>query len=279
MWWSVEPGREVFSTWRETSDRLPRGRARPPPADRHGDLPARTRSTTSSGCSPAPRRTPRAGRCTPSGWSANWATSTTTASLLGHARLPAVPGGPGGRRHRHAPASWRSRPAPGSTRASAGPASSGSSSCSPGRSPTRRTAATRSTATSAGPGRRRRTRSASGSGCEGRDAARARHGDAFDFKAFHTAALNMGGMGLDPLLGLLANDLTFRARSGTRHADTVGARGAVRLRRGVWGAVAPQCGGMGELARRRQRLGAAQPLIELDRGRERASSERASVET
>ena len=33
----------------------------------------------------------------------------------------------------------------------------------------------------------------------GRDAARRRHGEAFDLKAFHTAALNMGGMGLDPL--------------------------------------------------------------------------------
>ena len=38
----------------------------------------------------------------------------------------------------------------------------------------------------------------------GRDAARHRHGDAFDLKAFHTAALNMGGMGLDPLAKRLA---------------------------------------------------------------------------
>ena len=38
----------------------------------------------------------------------------------------------------------------------------------------------------------------------GRDAARRRHGAAFDFKAFHTAALNMGGMGLDPLASRLA---------------------------------------------------------------------------
>jgi uncharacterized protein (DUF885 family) len=38
----------------------------------------------------------------------------------------------------------------------------------------------------------------------GRDAARRRHGDAFDLKAFHTAALNMGGMGLDPLARRLA---------------------------------------------------------------------------
>jgi uncharacterized protein (DUF885 family) len=33
----------------------------------------------------------------------------------------------------------------------------------------------------------------------GRDDARRRHGEAFDFKAFHSAALNMGGMGLDTL--------------------------------------------------------------------------------
>ena len=33
----------------------------------------------------------------------------------------------------------------------------------------------------------------------GRDDARRRHGAAFDFKAFHSAALNMGGMGLDTL--------------------------------------------------------------------------------
>jgi uncharacterized protein (DUF885 family) len=35
---------------------------------------------------------------------------------------------------------------------------------------------------------------------QGRDTARRRHGDAFDLRAFHTAALNMGPMGLD-LLG------------------------------------------------------------------------------
>lgn len=38
----------------------------------------------------------------------------------------------------------------------------------------------------------------------GRDAARVRHGDAFDAKAFHTAALQAGGMGLDPLATLLS---------------------------------------------------------------------------
>ncbi len=38
----------------------------------------------------------------------------------------------------------------------------------------------------------------------GRNDARRRHGEAFDLKAFHTAALNMGGMGLDPLARRLA---------------------------------------------------------------------------
>ena len=39
---------------------------------------------------------------------------------------------------------------------------------------------------------------------EARAAARQRHGADFDLKAFHTAALNLGGMGLDPLRTLLA---------------------------------------------------------------------------
>jgi uncharacterized protein (DUF885 family) len=39
---------------------------------------------------------------------------------------------------------------------------------------------------------------------DGRDAARARQGDAFDPKTFHTKALQFGGMGLDPLASLLA---------------------------------------------------------------------------
>ena len=38
----------------------------------------------------------------------------------------------------------------------------------------------------------------------GRDDARRRHGTSFDLKAFHTAALGMGGMGLDPLAAQLA---------------------------------------------------------------------------
>ncbi|WP_029137900.1 DUF885 domain-containing protein [Nakamurella lactea] len=38
---------------------------------------------------------------------------------------------------------------------------------------------------------------------QGREAARQRHGDTFDPRAFHTAALRAGGMGLDPLAALL----------------------------------------------------------------------------
>ena len=38
----------------------------------------------------------------------------------------------------------------------------------------------------------------------GRDEARRRHGDSFDFRVFHSAALDMGGMGLDPLARRLA---------------------------------------------------------------------------
>jgi uncharacterized protein (DUF885 family) len=38
---------------------------------------------------------------------------------------------------------------------------------------------------------------------EAREAARLRHGAAFDLKSFHTAALDLGGMGLDPLRTLL----------------------------------------------------------------------------
>lgn len=38
----------------------------------------------------------------------------------------------------------------------------------------------------------------------GREAARARHGAGFDLRAFHDGALRLGGMGLDPLAGRLA---------------------------------------------------------------------------
>ena len=68
----------------------------------------------------------------------------------------------------------------------------------------------------------------------------------------------------------LLDDVTHAsAEPRTRAARGVSTRSAavaaVRRRRGVRGAVAPWCGGTGQLARRRQQLGAAQPLHELDR--------------
>ena len=48
-------------------DRVPRGRSRTSPADRHGGATSASRSTTSSGCSPARAGTPKGGRSTPSG--------------------------------------------------------------------------------------------------------------------------------------------------------------------------------------------------------------------
>ena len=84
------------------------------------------------------------------------------------------------------------------------PASSGWSSCWNGRSPTRCTAATRSTGTWVGRARRRRTRSASGCGWPDATPPVSGTGTDFDLKAFHTAALRMGGMGLDPLAEQLA---------------------------------------------------------------------------
>ena len=49
MWWAVPDGVEEFSTWREVTTVLPRGRPRSPPAGRAGRLPARNSSTAGSG--------------------------------------------------------------------------------------------------------------------------------------------------------------------------------------------------------------------------------------
>ena len=184
MWWAVEPGREVFSTWRETTvvyhegvpghhlqigtAVIPQGQPQrlPATAVRHLRLQrglGAVRRTTGPRAG-LPRRRRRA---------------------AGHARLAAVPRRPGDRRHRHAPGAGD----PGRHRLPRGgavdAASSAWSSCSPARSPTRRTAATRSTATWAGPGRRRPTRSASGSGWPAGTPPGAGTETQFDLKAFH----------------------------------------------------------------------------------------------
>ena len=56
----------------------------------------------------------------------------------------------------------------------------------------------------AGRARLRRTRSASASGSTRAPRCRQRHGDDFDLKAFHRAALDLGSLGLDPLKAALA---------------------------------------------------------------------------
>ena len=120
------------------------------------------------------------------------------------ARLAAVPRGPGDRRHRHAPGAGD----PGRHRLPRGRALDRRARPGvPAHPDDHRAGAlrpTRSTATWAGPARRRRTRSASGSGSPVGTTRAAGTGTPFDLKAFHTAALGMGGMGLDPLAAQLA---------------------------------------------------------------------------
>ena len=72
----------------------------------------------------------------------------------------------------------------------------------------------------------------------GRDAARRRHGAEFDFKAFHTAALNMGGMGLDPLARRLdaARCESAGLRAGRERSESAAAGGSAdRARAGTAG--------------------------------------------
>ena len=128
MWWSVEQGRETFSTWRETTVVYHEG-----VPGHHLQIATQTYQTD------RPQRLPAAdGRdvrpCRGLGAVRRAAGARTR--LPGrrrrparHARLPAVPRGQGGRRHRHAPGAARSRPVPDSTRASAGRRSWGWSSC------------------------------------------------------------------------------------------------------------------------------------------------------
>ena len=63
--------------------RLPRGRARPSPADRHRGLPQGHPQRLPTAAGRHLGALPRAGRCTPSGWSASWATCADDGQLLG----------------------------------------------------------------------------------------------------------------------------------------------------------------------------------------------------
>ena len=90
------------------------------------------------------------------------------------------------------------------TPARRGPPSSRCRSSSSAAASPRSSCAARSTATSAGRARRSATRSASGCGSSAGPTRKQRKGADFDLKAFHTYALDLGGMGLGPLRDELA---------------------------------------------------------------------------
>ncbi len=190
-------------------DRLPRGRARPPPPGRPDGLPQRHPQPLAA----ADVLVQRARR----------GLGALRRAADGGARLPRRPGRPARharrpvaarrarhRRHRHAP---RARPsprttasapaAPPSTPARRGRPSSAWSSCGCTAGWTTSSSSSRSSATSASPARRRPTRSASGSGSRPAPPSQERQGDDFDLKAFHRAALDLGSLGLDPLRAAL----------------------------------------------------------------------------
>ena len=164
MWWSVRAGQGRVPHLARGHHRVPRGRARPSPADRDGGVPSATAEQlpAAAGWHAGPRR----------GLGAVRRAADARARLprrrrrpARHARRAAVPRGPGDRRHRHAPGAGD----PGRHRLPRGRAlDAGARAGVPADPDDHRSGArwpTRSTATSAGPARRRRTRSASGSGC------------------------------------------------------------------------------------------------------------------
>ena len=141
-------------------DRLPRGRPRPPPAGRPGGLRARHPQPLAPAGRAGCPGTARAGRCTPS---ASWPTSaSSTTRATASACSTASACAPRGSSSTSACTSaWRRPP---SGAAAPGPRRRPGRSCWPTSTCPRRSCASSSTATSAGPGRRRRTRSASGCG-------------------------------------------------------------------------------------------------------------------
>ena len=205
MWWSVPDGVDRFSPWRELTDRLPRGGARPSPPDRPDGVPLRPAQPVAAAAvlGVRPRRGLGAVRRAADGRAR---LPRRPGRPARHARQPGVPRGAGGRRHRHAPAA--ADPGGQPVRLPPGRAvDAGADARADARAlPARRrdAAASSGTATSAGPARRRRTRSASGSGCRrgttpGRGWARRS-----TCAAFHRAALDLGSLGLDPLREALA---------------------------------------------------------------------------
>ena len=142
--------------------------------------------------------------------------------------------------------------------------------------PAMRSPSRRSTATSRSRVRRRRTRSASASGSQAREDARSRLGDRFDLKGFHSFALRLGPMGLDPFRAELARwDGALSGSSARRReleaearAGVVGVR-ALRVARPRAPSRAPRTGALrGRLAR---------SGLQVQRRRSRAPTARATT--
>ena len=123
---------------------------------------------------------------------------------LGFLRGPGHAGGPGGRRHRHAPRVEHRRRRPGSIPVNGGRRSSGRSSCSNGAASPGTSWPASSTAISGGPRRPPVTSWAKGCGSALVTMSSTACGATFDQKAFHAYALGLGPIGLDQLASEVA---------------------------------------------------------------------------
>ena len=203
--WYPTHGQDPLPAVGRGVDLLPRGRARPSPAGRAGAVPRRRAVSATSA---------RSGFV--SGHGEGWALyAERLMGELGYLDDPAYElgmlaragdaRGARDRRHRHAP---RARRSPASERYHPGetwtPELALPFVIERSRVPRATSCAARSTATSAGPARRSATRSASGCGSRPGPTRNAAHGRDFDLKAFHSYALDLGGMGLGPLRDELA---------------------------------------------------------------------------
>ncbi len=184
---------------------LPRGRARPPPAGRPDGVPGRPAQPLAADgvLGLRPRRGLGAVRRAADGRARPPRGPRRPARACSTARAS----GPRGWSSTSAcTCSWRSRA---TTRSASTPARRGRrswawSSCASTAATPSPPSASSWTATSAGRGRRRRTSSASGSGCRPAPTRRPAPGAAFDLRAFHRSALDLGSLGLDPFRAALA---------------------------------------------------------------------------
>ena len=188
MWWAVPEGVTEFAHLARAHHRLPRGRSRPPPADRADRLPPPSCST--AGAAAVLGLRPRRGL------------GAVRRAAHGRARLPRRPGRPAGHARRPAMRAARVvstsactcelRRARRGRSAATGTTTRRWSSCAPTSTWPRRSLRFELNRYLGWPARPRRTRSASGSGCSCATRWPQREGDAFDLKDFHRRALDLG---------------------------------------------------------------------------------------